>query len=129
MTKLFSTLSLLTALLLTACTPADTAVITHISPLESAGLMANEMAVIVDVRTEKEWKSKHISGTTLIPINELKSRLGELEQYKDKQIIMHCAVGGRSKQAVEMLQKAGFTDVVNMSGGIVAWEKEGLPLE
>ena len=129
MTTLFSTLILVATLFLTACTPSDTGVVTQISPLESAGLMANEMAVIIDVRTEKEWKGKHISGATLIPINELKGRLSELDQYKDKQIIMHCAVGGRSKQAVEILQKAGFSDVLNMSGGIVAWEKEGLPLE
>jgi rhodanese-related sulfurtransferase len=129
MTTLFPTLILLTALILSACSPSDTIAVTQISPLESAGLMANDMAVIIDVRTAAEWKTKHIPGATLIPLNELKSRLSELEQYKDKQIIMHCAVGGRSSQAAELLQKAGFSEVFNMSGGIAAWEKGGLPLE
>jgi rhodanese-related sulfurtransferase len=129
MTKLFSTFTLLAILLLTACSPSDKAGITQISPLESAGLMANDMAVIIDVRTAAEWESKHIPGATLIPISELKSRLSELDKYKDKQIIMHCAVGGRSRQAVDLLQKVGFTDVLNMNGGIDAWEKGGLPLE
>jgi len=129
MAKLFSTITLLTTLLLTACSPSEKAGITQITPLESAGLMANDMAVIIDVRTEEEWKGKHIPGATLIPLGELKGRLSELDKYKDKQVIMHCAVGGRSRQAVELLQKAGFTDVLNMSGGIAAWEKEKLPLE
>lgn len=129
MTKLFSTLFLVATLLLTACSPSEKVGVTQISPLESAGLMANDMAVIIDVRTIAEWNSKHIPGATLIPISELKGRLGELDKYKDKQIIMHCAVGGRSRQAVELLQKAGFTDVLNMSGGIAAWEKQKLPLE
>ncbi|MCK5831357.1 MAG: rhodanese-like domain-containing protein [Methylococcales bacterium] len=129
MTKLFSTFILLIMLSLTACSPSDKVGITQISALESAGLKANDMAVIIDVRTLAEWDKKHIPGAILIPISELKDRLSELEQYKDKQIIMHCAVGGRSNKAVELLQQTGFTDVLSMSGGIVAWEKEKLPLE
>ena len=108
---------------------ADNASITQISPKESAGLVANEFAVIIDVRTVGEWQNKHIEGAIFIPINELKGRMSELKQYQDKQLIMQCAVGGRSSKAVKLLQQAGFSNAVNMNGGIVAWEKAGLPLK
>lgn len=129
MKKFFSTLFILTTLLLIACSTPDTVGVTQVSPKESAGLVANDMAVIIDVRTVAEWDKKHIPGATLIPVDELKGRLTELEKYKGKQIIMHCAVGGRSSQAVELLKKEGFTDVVNMTGGFVAWEQDKLPVE
>ena len=108
---------------------SDTGSITQITPKESAGLVANEFAVIIDVRTVGEWQSKHIDGAVLIPLSELKSRVNELKQYQGKQLIMQCAVGGRSSKAVELLQQAGFSNVANMNGGIVAWEKANLPLK
>ena len=108
---------------------SDTGSITQITPKESAGLVANEFAVIIDVRTVGEWHGKHIDGAVLIPLSELKSRVNELKQYQGKQLIMQCAVGGRSSKAVELLQQAGFSNVVNMNGGIIAWEKANLPLK
>ena len=108
---------------------SDNASITQVSPQESAGLVANDFAVIIDVRTVSEWKNKHIEGAVFIPLNELKGRMNELKQYQDKQLIMQCAVGGRSSKAVEILQHAGFGNVANMNGGIVAWEKAILPLK
>jgi len=120
---------LLMTLSLTSCSSSDNANITQVTPKESAGLTANNFAVIIDVRSVSEWNNKHIPGATLIPLNELKSRMSELEQYQAQQIIMQCAVGGRSSKAVEILQQAGFKNVSNMNGGIVAWEKAGLPLE
>ncbi|RKZ86422.1 MAG: rhodanese-like domain-containing protein [Gammaproteobacteria bacterium] len=128
-TKLSFIVLLLVTLFLSSCSSSDNANVTQISPKESAGLIANDFAVIIDVRSVAEWNNKHIPGATLIPLSDLKSRMGELEQYKDKQLIMQCAVGGRSSKAVEVLQEAGFSNVSNMNGGLVAWEKEGLPLE
>ncbi|HHA19659.1 MAG TPA: rhodanese-like domain-containing protein [Methylophaga sp.] len=128
-TKLSFIVLLLVTLFLSSCSSSDNANVTQISPKESAGLIANDFAVIIDVRSVAEWNNKHIPGATLIPLSDLKSRMGELEQYKDKQLIMQCAVGGRSSKAVEVLQEAGFSNISNMNGGLVAWEKEGLPLE
>jgi rhodanese-related sulfurtransferase len=129
MTKLVFITLLLMTLSLSSCSSSDNANINQVTPKESAGLTANDFAVIIDVRTVAEWKSQHIFGATLIPLDELKDRISELEQYQGQQLIMQCAVGGRSSKAVEILQAAGFTNVSNMNGGIVAWEKAGLPLE
>lgn len=86
-----------------------------------------EGALFLDVRTEAEWDESHIEGSTLIPLNDLKNRLGELPL--DRDIVVVCRSGNRSKQAVNTLQKAGFSRAVSMSGGVIAWDKAGYPLE
>jgi len=117
------------SLFLMACSSSDTATVNQVSPIESAGLQSNDFAVIVDVRTDSEWKGQHISGAVHIPLSELKGRMDELKSFEGKQLIMQCAVGGRSSKAVEILQQAGFTNVSNMNGGLVAWQKANLPIE
>ncbi len=97
--------------------------------MESAGLQSNGFAVIIDVRTDKEWNQQRIPGAIHIPLDELESRVDELKAFEGKQLIMQCAVGGRSSDAVEILQQAGFNNASNMDGGIVAWNKAKLPVE
>ena len=119
----------LLSIFLIACSPSDDTSINQVSPIESAGLQSNDFAVIIDVRTDGEWKSERIPGAIHIPLDELNERMAELKSFEGKQLIMQCAVGGRSSEAVEILQQAGFNNVSNMNGGIVAWNKAKLPLE
>jgi len=119
----------LLSIFLVACSPSDNTSINQVSPMESVGLQSNDFAVIIDVRTDGEWKSERIPGAIHIPLDELKERMAELKSFEGKQLIMQCAVGGRSSEAVEILQQAGFNNVSNMNGGIVAWNKAKLPLE
>ena len=127
MNKLVSVFLL--SLFLVACSSPDNPNVNQVSPMESAGLQSNDFAVIIDVRTDGEWKSERIPGAIHIPLDELSERMGELKSFEGKQLIMQCAVGGRSSEAVEILQQAGFSNVSNMNGGIVAWNKAKLPLE
>jgi len=117
------------SLFLMACSSSDTATVNQVSPIESAGLQSNDFAVIIDVRSDSEWKGQRIPGAVHIPLSELKGRMDELKSFEGKQLIMQCAVGGRSSKAVEILQHAGFTNVSNMNGGLVAWQKANLPIE
>ena len=79
---------------------------------------------LVDVRQPEEHQIGHIDGA-LIPLGELPDRLDELEPHReDEQIVVHCRSGGRSGKAVEFLQSKGFTNVVNLKGGILAWNAE-----
>mgnify|MGYP000432672317 CR=1 FL=1 len=114
---------------LLACSPSSNEDVIQVSPIESAGLQSNEFAVIIDVRSQSEWNEQHIPGAIHIPLRNLEARFGDLEKFEGKQLIMQCAVGGRSSKAVVLLQQAGFSDVVNMDGGIVAWKKANLPVE
>ena len=80
--------------------------------------------LVVDVRQPEEYAIGNIGGV-LIPLAELPGRLSELEAHRDdEQIVLQCRSGGRSGKAVEFLQSQGFTNVVNLKGGILAWSAE-----
>jgi rhodanese-related sulfurtransferase len=84
-------------------------------------------AFFLDVRTQEEWDQAHIKGSTLIPLDELQNRLGELPRNKD--IVVVCRSGNRSLKGAAILQQAGFKNVVSMSGGLQAWADMNYPLE
>jgi rhodanese-related sulfurtransferase len=74
---------------------------------------------ILDVRQPGEYEADHLPGAKLIPLGELKDSLDELD--KDKPTIVHCAVGGRSRVAAQLMSGMGFTEVYNLAGGIKAY--------
>jgi len=100
--------------------------ITH----QQATLLINrENAVVVDVRSESEFKKGHILNSTLLPLSKLKNNeLGNLEKEKETPIIVVCKTGMTSNQACQMLQKAGFSNIHNLQGGIAQWQSDNLPL-
>jgi molybdopterin/thiamine biosynthesis adenylyltransferase/rhodanese-related sulfurtransferase len=77
---------------------------------------------LLDVREPFEYEIARIEGSKLIPLSELKGRLGELG--REQEIIAMCKSGSRSANAVQLLQKAGFTQSFNLAGGIDAWANE-----
>jgi rhodanese-related sulfurtransferase len=83
-------------------------------------------AVLIDVRQEPEWDAGHAPMATLIPLAEVPDHLDELP--RDRLIICACRSGARSLRAATFLQEGGF-DVVNLSGGMMAWFAEDLPFE
>jgi glyoxylase-like metal-dependent hydrolase (beta-lactamase superfamily II)/rhodanese-related sulfurtransferase len=84
---------------------------------------------ILDVREPEEFIGPlgHIAGALLIPLGELAKRAGELA--KDRPVVAVCRAGGRSAQATVILQQAGFTDVANLTGGMLRWRAEGHAVE
>lgn len=111
----------------TGCSVASSETAALIAPTEAAQLARKKAAIIVDVRQSDEWRSGHIPDAKHIPLDQLKSRLGELEQYKDRPIIMQCQGGVRSAKAAQMLKQVGFSQVYDLKGGINAWNKAGFP--
>ena len=86
--------------------------------------------LLLDVRTPGEYKSEgHLKNSVLIPINVLELKLGEISAYKDKDIIVYCAVGGRSSRASSILSEKGFKKIYNMTGGIKEWKRLGYAVE
>lgn len=81
---------------------------------------------VLDVRTQAEWDDYHVPNTTLIPLDELPSRLSELP--KDQEIVVICHSGNRSQQGRDILLNAGF-NATSMTGGILAWYDKGYPVD
>jgi len=86
-----------------------------------AGKTQDEFTLL-DVRQPKEYERYHIPGSKLIPIGELDKRLNEIDPKKP--VMVYCAVGGRSRVAAQMLAGKGFDQVINMTGGIKAWDSQ-----
>jgi rhodanese-related sulfurtransferase len=84
-------------------------------------------AFVLDVRTQEEWNEFHAPNTTLIPLDQLASRVAELP--RDKEIVVVCRSGNRSQQGRDILLQAGFTQVTSMSGGLTEWRAQGYPVE
>jgi adenylyltransferase/sulfurtransferase len=82
---------------------------------------AGEDLFILDVREPFEYQIANIGGK-LIPQNEVPQRLAEID--RDREIIVHCKAGGRSQRIAEFLKQSGYPDVVNVTGGILAWSSE-----
>lgn len=93
---------------------------------EEARKLVDEGAQLVDVRAHHEWEAGRIPGAKHVPLAELNERTGEIAQ--DKPVVLYCRGGNRSTMATEALAAAGY-DAAKLTGGIVGWEEEGLPLE
>lgn len=103
----------------------------NLSPMVDVQTVASVMdrsdVVLIDVREQVEYDAGHIPGVTLIPLGEVASRMSEIPT--DKTVIVTCRSGNRSGQAVDFLRANGFDNVHNMAGGILAWERAGLPVD
>ena len=70
----------------------------------------------------------HIKGSRLVPLSTITSALEELEAVRNKEIVFVCRSGARSTTAAAILKGLGFEKVKNMKGGMLAWNKENLPI-
>lgn len=92
-------------------------------------LRKDTTVVVLDVRTEKEFRSStgRIERAILIPVESLGSRAEELSGWKGRTILVYCRSGRRSRNAVTLLERQGHT-AVNLEGGILEWISSGLPV-
>ena len=85
---------------------------------------AGEKLHIIDVREPAEYAEYNIGGK-LIPLGKILGlQIDELEDHKNDELFIHCKAGARSMQACMMLEQAGFTNVVNVVGGTIAWQQK-----
>jgi len=83
--------------------------------------------LVVDVRTAFEFRHGHIRGAVPIPLHALPFRLGALAGQRDKELVVICLSGHRSRLAGMILELAGHARVTNLDGGMAAWRARGLP--
>ncbi|MGE0351904.1 MAG: rhodanese-like domain-containing protein [Gemmatimonadales bacterium] len=99
--------------------------IPEVSARDLAG--ARNGHAVVDVRWQAEWEAGHLPGARHVPLGYLTDRLDELS--RDQPLVLQCQTGARSVIAASLLQAQGFSRVSNLAGGMVEWEKAGLPVE
>jgi len=116
----------LTFLLISGCDNMDQNNIT--TDKASELITSDSNIVLLDVRTPEEFSGElgHLKNAILIPVQELEARIGEMDQYKEKKILAYCRTGRRSLTATKILRDHGF-DATNVQGGMVEWNKLGLP--
>jgi len=102
-------------------------------PTERAGVLiaAEELEspnrpFLLDVRTPREWTGKRIEGSHNLPLNHLQERIDEVP--RDRRVAVHCAGGYRSSIAASILHQHGITNLIEIAGGLAAWEAAGLPV-
>lgn len=79
--------------------------------------------VFIDVREPHEYESFNLNAT-LIPLGSLPARLHEIEEDKDKEVVVHCRSGARSANAKQFLIASGFKNVRNLLGGVLDWQEK-----
>jgi len=101
----------------------------EVTAVDAVTLLNREHGVYVDVREDKEYAEGHIIDSIHIPLGQLTERVSELDAYKQQPVIVGCRSGSRSAMGCARLRKAGFEQVYNLKGGILAWQNANLPLE
>jgi rhodanese-related sulfurtransferase/glyoxylase-like metal-dependent hydrolase (beta-lactamase superfamily II) len=97
----------------------------------SAPMLAEELAsadppLLLDVRNPREWAVRHIDGSVNVPLNHLQERIAEIP--RNRRIAVHCAGGYRSSIAASILHQHGITHLIEMAGGLAAWDAASLDL-
>lgn len=93
-----------------------------------AEIKSAETGQILDVRTSDEYAKGHIEGAILADISSNLFQETTAKLDKNKTVFVYCLSGGRSSEAASQLQALGFKNIVNLSGGILAWQSANLPL-
>jgi phage shock protein E len=109
--------------------PAQEIKMKRVDVEEFAKLRGNTNNIVLDVRTEKEFKAGHIPGAINIDVNapDFEQQVGKLGT--NKTFLVHCAAGVRSRRACGKLDAAGFQNLIDLAPGFNGWQQAGQPVE
>lgn len=99
-----------------------------VSAQQLVDLVNRENAVVLDLRDRKEFDAGHIVDSVNVPYASLESRIGDLEKYKERPLVIACKMGQHAGAAGTMLRKKGFANVSRLAGGIAEWRNQNLPV-
>jgi rhodanese-related sulfurtransferase len=100
----------------------------QIAPESAVQLINHQEALVLDIRAESAFATGHILDSQCIPASALEKKMGSLQKYTSKPIIVVCALGQSAVKVAVDLQKQGFQKVFVLNGGIQSWKTAGLPL-
>ena len=101
----------------------------ELSTHDTTLLMNRENAIIIDIRKNNEYRQGHILGAKALSEDDVKkANFSSLEKYKDKPIIVVCAMGMSAKKVAQAIAKTGHQQVSVLKGGMATWQNEKLPV-
>lgn len=103
--------------------------INNVEPEEAERLISQEGAVVIDVRTHNEYAGSRIPNSKHIPLSQIGNRLGEIERYRERPVVVNCRSGSRSARACKLLTRNGFSEVYNLRGGLRSWVRANNAVE
>jgi rhodanese-related sulfurtransferase len=119
-------IAIIAVALMAARPQAQAAALSNVS-VQQLHAAANDGALVLDVREPFEFAEGRVPGSLLVPLDSVVSRAGEFP--KDEPVYVVCRSGNRSLLAARTLAEAGYTDVRNVEGGMIAWAAQRLPVE
>ena len=99
----------------------------EVSPAEATRLLNHENAIMIDMRTDKDYRDGHIANALNVPTGNADIP-ATLNKYRERAVVVYCQRGNRSIAFCNKLSKQGFASVYNLKGGVLAWQKAELPL-
>ncbi len=99
----------------------------EVSPAEATRLLNHENAIMIDMRTDKDYRDGHIANALNVPTGNADIP-ASLNKYRERAVVVYCQRGNRSIAFCNKLSKQGFASVYNLKGGVLAWQKAELPL-
>ncbi len=99
-----------------------------VSPSELVGLVNRNDALALDLRDSKEFNLGHIAGAKSFPATSFDARLGELDGFKKKTLVLVCKMGQHSGPLGKKLKALGFEDIRRLAGGMAEWSASNLPV-
>ena len=99
--------------------------VNEVGPGEATRMLNHDNAVMIDMRSDKEYHDGHVVNALHVPSPD---NLAALDKYREKPVIVYCNSGNRSVGFCSKLRKQGFSSVYNLRGGILGWQKAELPL-
>ena len=99
-----------------------------VSAQQLVDMVNRQNAVVLDVRDKKEFEQGHIVDSVNIPFSALEGRLDELKKYQERPIVIACKMGQHGNAAGTLLRKRGFAAVSRLTGGIMEWRNQNLPV-
>mgnify|MGYP001822324786 CR=1 FL=1 len=99
-----------------------------LSPQQAINLVNTEDGIFVDLRDGGDYGKGHIANAVSIPAAKIDGRMAELDKYKEKPVVLVCKMGQHSGAVGKKLGQAGYSRVFRMSGGMMEWGQQQLPL-
>lgn len=99
-----------------------------IQPGEVTHLINRDNALVLDIRSEDDYKTGHIINAMNIPSANLQDSVSKLDKHKDDPIILYCQNGVESSRTLRVLKQSGFSQLYFMKGGLTAWQNANFPI-